>query len=76
MQSMRARARRSTKETSRRLGSAVRELTDDDAASPDEQTNPDDVKLERLEKLAELKEKGVLTAREFRQEKKRILSGG
>jgi hypothetical protein len=75
MQSMRARARRSTKETSRRLGSAVRELTDDDAASPDEQTNPDDVKLERLEKLAELKEKGVLTAREFRQEKKRILSG-
>jgi len=32
-------------------------------------------KLERLEKLGELKEKGLLTAAEFREEKKKILSG-
>jgi Short C-terminal domain len=37
--------------------------------------HPDDAKLERLEKLGELKEKGVLTATEFREEKKKILSG-
>jgi hypothetical protein len=68
MKSMRQRARRKTKETGRRVGSAVRGLTDEDK-------HPDDAKLERLEKLGELKEKGVLTATEFREEKKRILSG-
>ena len=47
----------------------MKELTDDDGE------HPDDAKLERLEKLGELKEKGVLTAAEFREEKKRILSG-
>jgi hypothetical protein len=67
--SMRARARTATRETGRRIGSAMRELTDDNG------THPDDAKLERLEKLGELKEKGVLTAAEFREEKKKILSG-
>jgi hypothetical protein len=44
----------------------VRELASDDK-------HPDDAKLDRLERLGELKEKGVLTAAEFREEKKRIL---
>lgn len=65
---MRQRTRRAGSEAGRRIGSAVRELTDDDK-------HPDDAKLERLEKLGTLKEKGVLTATEFREEKKRILSG-
>ena len=70
MKSMRKRAREARPaRPGRRIGSAVRELTDDDGE------HPDDAKLERLEKLGELKEKGVLTAAEFREEKKKILSG-
>jgi hypothetical protein len=46
----------------------MRELTDDDRES-------DDAKLNRLERLGELKEKGVLTDEEFRAEKAKILSG-
>jgi hypothetical protein len=65
---MRRRARRMRKETGRRMGSAIKELTSDDK-------HPDDAKLDRLEKLGDLKEKGVLTAAEFREEKKRVLSG-
>ena len=68
MKSMRKRARDAGRETGRRIGSAVRELSSDD------DKHPDDAKLERLEKLGELKEKGVLTATEFRDEKKKILS--
>jgi hypothetical protein len=64
---MRLRARRASKEAGRRMGSAIRELSSDDK-------HPDDAKLDRLEKLGELKKKGVLTAAEFREEKKRILS--
>jgi hypothetical protein len=64
---MRLRARRARKETGRRIGSAVRELASDEK-------HPDDAKLERLEKLGELKENGVLTAAEFREEKKKLLS--
>jgi hypothetical protein len=65
---MRRRARRARQETGRRIGSAVRELSSDDK-------HPDDAKLDRLEKLGELKEKGVLTAAEFREEKKKVLTG-
>jgi hypothetical protein len=65
---MRQRARRASKEAGRRMGSAIRELSSDDK-------HPDDAKLDRLEKLGDLKEKGVLTAAEFREEKKKILSG-
>jgi hypothetical protein len=65
----RKRMREAGSEAGRRVGSAVRELTTDD------EKHPDDAKLERLEKLGELKQKGVLTATEFREEKKRILSG-
>jgi hypothetical protein len=64
---MRRRARRASKEAGRRMGSAIRELSSDDK-------HPDDAKLARLEKLGELKEKGVLTDPEFVEEKKRILS--
>ena len=64
---MRRRARRARKETGRRIGSAVRELSSDEK-------HPDDAKLDRLEKLGDLKKKGVLTAAEFREEKKKILS--
>ncbi len=67
MLAMRQRARRTSAEAGRRIGSAVRELTDDDR-------HPDDARLERLEKLGELKEKGVLTPAEFQGEKKRILA--
>jgi hypothetical protein len=64
---MRERARQATSETGRRIGSAVKGLTDDEK-------DPDDAKLDRLERLGELKEKGVLTATEFREEKKKVLS--
>ena len=43
-------------------------------SDPTTTKHPDDAKLDRLEKLGELKEKGVLTAAEFREEKKKILS--
>jgi hypothetical protein len=64
---MRQRARQASSEAGRRIGSAVRGLTD-------EERHPDDARLDRLARLGELKEKGVLTAAEFREEKKRILS--
>jgi hypothetical protein len=67
MQSMRERARRASAETGRRIGSAVKGLTD-------EEKHPDDAKLDRLERLGELKEQGVLNQTEFRAEKKKILS--
>jgi hypothetical protein len=67
---MRRRARRASAETGRRIGSALRELTSE------EEKHPDDARLDRLERLGELKVKGVLTAAEFREEKKRILEGG
>jgi hypothetical protein len=65
---MRERARRVGTEAGRRLGSAMKGLTDGEA-------DPEDAKLDRLERLGELKEKGVLTATEFREQKQRILSG-
>jgi hypothetical protein len=68
MAGMRRRARHARSETSRRIGSAVRELGSDEK-------HPHDAKLDRLEKLGDLKKKGVLTAAEFREEKKKILSG-
>ncbi len=67
MAAMRERARRASAEAGRRIGSAVRGLTDEDR-------HPDDAKLDRLARLGELKEKGVLTATEFREEKKKVLA--
>jgi putative oligomerization/nucleic acid binding protein len=64
---MRRRAKRASSEAGRRIGAAVREITSDEK-------HPDDAKLDRLEKLGELKKSGVLTAAEFREEKKKILS--
>jgi hypothetical protein len=68
MAGMRQRARDAGSRTGRRISSAMRGLTDGDR-------DPDDAKLDRLERLGELKEKGVLTATEFREEKKKVLSG-
>jgi hypothetical protein len=67
MLAMRQRARQASGEAGRRIGSAIKGLTDDDR-------HPDDAKLDRLERLGELKQKGVLTATEFREEKKKVLS--
>jgi hypothetical protein len=68
MQAMRERARRAGAETGRRISSAVKGLTD-------QEKDPEDAKLDRLERLGELKEKGVLTSTEFREQKKKILTG-
>lgn len=63
---MRQRARQASAEAGRRIGAAVRELGDEDK-------HPEDAKIDRLERLGELKKNGVLTQAEFRAEKKRIL---
>jgi hypothetical protein len=68
MQDMRDRVRHATTETGRRIGSAMRGLTD-------EEQHPDDARLDRLDRLGELKAKGVLSESEFDAEKKKILSG-
>jgi len=65
---MRARSREARAEAGRRVGAAIRELGRED------DRHPDDARLERLERLGELREKGVLTAAEFRAEKKRVLA--
>ena len=57
-----------TTDAGRRMGAAMRGLTH-------EERHPEDAKFDHLERLGELKEKGVLTAAEFREEKKKILSG-
>jgi hypothetical protein len=67
MLAMRQRARSTSADAGRRIGSAVRGLTADDR-------DPEEARLDRLERLGELKEKGVLTAAEFREEKKKLLS--
>src|SRR3954454_2389970 len=67
MDSMRERARRTSSEAGRRIGSAVKGITAEDR-------HPEDTRLDRLERLGELKEKGILTAAEFRDEKQKVLS--
>lgn len=67
MLAMRQRARSTSADAGRRIGAAVRGLTADDR-------DPEDARLDRLERLGELKEKGVLTSTEFREEKKKLLS--
>jgi hypothetical protein len=64
---MRQRASRASAEAGRRIGSAVRELTSDEK-------HPDDARLDRLERLGELKERGILSTAEFKAEKERILA--
>ena len=64
---MRERARRRSAEAGRRIGSAFKGLTQEDR-------DPDDAKLDRLERLGDLKERGLLTAAEFREEKQKVLS--
>lgn len=63
----RLRAKRMTAETGRRIGDAINELGDDDK-------DPEDARLDRIERLGELREKGLLTAAEFKSEKQKLLS--
>jgi hypothetical protein len=72
VQSMRDRFQRATTEAGRRIGAAARGITDEHRHHEDR--HPEDAKLDRLERLGELKEKGVLTAAEFREEKKKLFS--
>jgi Short C-terminal domain len=67
MQAMRERASRASAGAGRRISSAMRGLSEGER-------DPEDAKLDRLARLGELKEKGVLTATEFREQKKKILS--
>ena len=62
----RQRAKRITADAGRRIGDAINELTDDDK-------HPEDLKLDRIERLGELKEKGLLTEAEFKAEKRKLL---
>jgi hypothetical protein len=64
VRSIRERFSSATTEVGRRIGSAARGLTDGER-------HPEDARLERL---GELKERGVLTSTEFREEKKKLLS--
>jgi hypothetical protein len=66
MQSMRERVQRTTSRTGERIGAAFRGLSDGERA-------PEDVRFDRLERLGELKEKGLLDDEEFREEKRKIL---
>jgi hypothetical protein len=69
IQAMRQLARRATTESGRRMSSAINGHGHDDR-------HPDDARLDRLERLGELEEHGVLTEAEFREEKQRILTSG
>jgi hypothetical protein len=64
--SIRERARRARAEAGSRLGTAINGLSGDNR-------DADDIRLDRLERLGELEQKGVLTDEEFRAEKQRIL---
>jgi hypothetical protein len=65
---MRQRARQARADATKRIGAAMSELTDD--------RDPEDSRLDRLERLAELHSRGVLTDEEFAAEKQRMLGGG
>ncbi len=58
-------------EGTRRMRSAIDELTDGDGRPSD----PEDVRLERLAKLGELRDQDILTEEEFEAEKRRVLQG-
>jgi hypothetical protein len=62
---MRHRAGRAGREAGRRIGAALSELTEDRDA--------EDLRLDRLERLAELHARGVLTDKELAAEKRKLL---
>lgn len=64
---MQQRAKRTAQSAGKRIGSAVRDLSTD--------RDEEDARLDRLERLGELRAKKVLTDTEFRAEKKRLLAG-
>ena len=68
----RKRGRELTTEGAKRMRAAMNDIGGMIDGDPD----PDDARLERLAKLGELKEKGVLTEAEFAAEKERLLKAG
>lgn len=68
MQQARQRAKQASADAGRRIGDAMKELTDDDK-------DPEDARLDRIERLGELRDKGLLTAAEFKAEKQKLLKG-
>jgi len=62
----------------RRPGASDREAGGDRAEAPTAAMPPDaeDARLQRLEKLGELRDKGILTDQEFAAEKAKLLGGG
>jgi hypothetical protein len=72
MERMRQRLRELSEEGGKRVRSAVSDIGD----MVDGEKHEDDARLERLEKLGELRQKGVLTEDEFTAEKSRLLNGG
>jgi hypothetical protein len=69
MDAMRERARLASTRTGHRISAAMKGLTDEP------ERPPEDLRLDRLERLGELREKGILTKREFREEKRKVLQG-
>jgi hypothetical protein len=65
----RKRGRELTTEGAKRMRAAMNDL----GGMIDGEPAPEDARLERLAKLGELKEKGVLTEEEFKAEKARLL---
>jgi hypothetical protein len=68
----RKRGRELTTEGAKRMRAAMSDVGE----MIDHDTHPEDARLERLEKLGELKQKGVLTEAEFAAEKERLLKAG
>ena len=64
---MQQRAKQTAQTAGKRIGSAVRELSTE--------RDGEDARLDRLERLGELRSKKVLTEAEFKAEKKRLLAG-
>ena len=64
---MQQRAKQTAQSAGKRIGSAVRELSTE--------RDGEDARLDRLERLGELRAKKVLTEAEFKAEKKRLMAG-
>ncbi|MDX6616276.1 MAG: hypothetical protein QOD60_1367 [Solirubrobacterales bacterium] len=69
---LRTRGRELTAEGAKRMRAAMNDI----GGMIENDAHPEDARLERLEKLGELKQKGVLTEAEFQAEKERLLKAG
>ncbi len=70
------RLRQRGRELTQTAAKKLREAMDDVGDMLDRDADPEDARLERLEKLGELKDKGLLTEEEFHAEKERLLKSG